>query len=375
MSAHEHRHPPDHDDHPHAHDEHDHLHDHPHPHEHEGHTHQHGPLGWLREAIPFLHGHHHGEMTIDKALETNDRGMWAVKVSLLALGATALFQVVIVWISGSVGLLADTIHNFSDALTAVPLGLAFLLGRRAATRRYTYGYGRAEDIAGVIIVLMILASAFVAGFESYQKLVHPQPLENAVWVVLAGLIGFLGNEAVAVFRIRVGREIGSAALVADGQHARTDGFTSLAVVFGALGSALGFPIADPIVGMFITLAILFIVKDALIMMWMRLMDAVEPRLVDNIEQAATGVQGAVSVSNIRVRWVGHNLQAELNVVVDEDLPTRESHHIAEEVRHALFHVHPRLTDIVVHVDPCGHSGKNPHDVTAHHSQLAAEKKA
>jgi cation diffusion facilitator family transporter len=323
----------------------------------------------IREAIPFLHGHTHGPVEIDTALEANQRGMWAVKVSLTVLLITALLQVFVVAISGSVGLLADTIHNFSDALTAVPLGIAFLLGRRAATRRYTYGYGRAEDIAGVIIVLMILGSALVAGYESYQKFVHPQVLENVTWVMAASIIGFLGNEAVAVFRIRVGREIGSAALVADGQHARTDGFTSLAVFLGALGSVLGFPIADPIVGFLITIAILFIVKDTIVAMWFRLMDAVDPALVDSLETAAQNVSGVEKVDNVRVRWLGHRLLAEMHITVNEDLPTRASHLIAEEVRHALFHVQPKLVEVTVHIDPCGHCGQNPHEVTAHHKEL------
>jgi cation diffusion facilitator family transporter len=277
--------------------------------------------------------------------------------------------VAFVIISGSVGLLADTIHNFSDALTAVPLGIAFMLGRRAATRQYTYGYGRAEDIAGAIIVLMIFASALVAGYESYEKLVHPQPLQNVAWVMVAAVIGFLGNEAVAVFRIRVGREIGSAALIADGQHARIDGFTSLAVFFGALGSALGLPIADPVVGLLITIAILIIVKDAVVAMWLRLMDAVDPAVVDMVEHTASDISGVEKVDNVRVRWTGHRLLAELHVTVNEDLPTRASHSIAEEVRHALFHVQPKLIEVTVHIDPCGHGGQNPHEVTAHHQAL------
>jgi cation diffusion facilitator family transporter len=346
---------------------------HPHDHGHD-HDHEHGTGFWatLREAIPFLHGHSHDDADVYSVLESNSRGLWALEVSLVILGLTALFQLIIAAASGSVGLLADTIHNFSDALTAIPLGIAFILGRRLATRRYTYGYGRAEDIAGVIIVLMILASALLAGYESYQKLVHPQPLENVGWVMTAALIGFLGNEAVAVFRIRVGREIGSAALIADGQHARIDGFTSLAVFLGALGSVLGFPIADPIVGLLITIAILFIVKDAMVTMWNRLMDAVEPGMVDRIEQIAKHVPGVEAVSNIRVRWFGHRLLVEMHVVVNEDLPTRDSHHIAEEVRHALFHAQSKLADATIHVDPCGHGGHDPHDTTAHHADTAPQ---
>lgn len=332
----------------------------------QGHEQKHGRFGRLQEMIPFLHGHSHGEAHVDTALEGSERGLWALKVSLLGLGVTAAFQLVIVLLSGSVGLLADTIHNASDALTAIPLGIAFVLGRRPATRRYTYGYGRAEDVAGVIIVGMIFISALVAAYESVQKLLHPQPLHYLGWVMAAAVVGFLGNEAVAVFRIRVGREIGSAALVADGQHARLDGLTSLAVLVGALGVAAGFPLADPVVGLVITVAILFIVKDTAVTMWRRLMDAVEPDVVDSIERVAAAVPGVEEVHDVRVRWLGHKLQADLHTTVDEDLPTRESHRIVEDVRHALFHAQPQLGVIGVHADPCGHGSADPHALTAHH---------
>jgi cation diffusion facilitator family transporter len=271
-----------------------------------------------------------------------------------------------VLISGSVALLADTIHNFSDALTAVPLWIAFTLSKRVASRRYTYGFGRAEDIAGTVVVLMILTSALIAGWESYRKFAEPTPMSNVGWVIAAAIIGFLGNEAVAIFRIRVGNEIGSAALVADGQHARVDGFTSLAVLFGAVGSLLGFPLADPIIGALITVAILFIVKDAAVAMWHRLMDAIEPEVIDQVERAAAGVPGVQGVNEARARWLGHALSAELHIVVDEDLPTHASHSIAEEVRHALFHAQPRLATITIHVDPCGHGGADHHAPTQHH---------
>lgn len=347
-------------------DAHDHNHDHDHGHEH-------GRLGWLRELIPFGHGHSHGDVNVDSVLESSERGIWALKISLVGLGVTALFQLVIVLISGSVGLLADTIHNFSDALTAVPLWIAFVLGRRPANRRYTYGYGRAEDVAGVIIVLLIFLSAVVAGYESYRKFVDPQPVRNVGWVVAAAIIGFAGNEGVALFRIRVGRAIGSAALVADGQHARVDGLTSLVVLFGALGSAAGFPLADPIVGLLITIAILFIVKDTGVTMWRRLMDAVDPEVVDGIERTAASIPGVEQAHGVRVRWLGHKLQAELHVTVDEELPTRESHRVVEEARHALFHAQPRLATINIHVDPCGHGGADPHALTAHHAATDREE--
>jgi cation diffusion facilitator family transporter len=366
-----------HDDHDHAHDDHGHSHeDHDHEHEHghgdhdHDHDHNHGQWGWLIEAIPFLHGHSHAEANVDDAMETNDRGIWALKISLLGLGATALFQVIIAIISGSAGLLADTIHNAADALTAIPLWIAFVLGRKAATRRYTYGFGRAEDLALVCIVFLIFASAVVAAVESVSRLLHPHPLAQAGWVIVAALVGFIGNEGVGWFRIRVGQEIGSAALVADGQHARVDGLTSLAVLIGAIGSLLGIPLADPIVGLVITIAILAIVKDTAVTMWHRLMDAVDPQLVDALEREAAAVPEVKDVHDVRLRWIGHKLQADLHVTVDEELPTRESHRIAEEVRHALFHTHKQLTVITVHVDPYSHSGEDAHAINAHHRERA-----
>lgn len=354
----------------HSHDDHW-LHEHkPNSHADAGAHHHHparGLPGWLQEAIPFLHSHHHGEVSIDRALEANDRGIWALKVSFIGLGVTALFQLVIVLLSGSVGLLAETIHNFSDAITAVPLWIAFALARRAATRRYTYGYGRAEDIAGVIIVGMIFLSALVAGYESILKFAHPEPLRAVEWVMAAALVGFLGNEGIALLRIRIGRDIGSAALVADGQHARIDGLTSLAVFLGAVGSLLGFPLADPIIGLCITLTILLIVKETAVTIWHRLMDAIDPELVEALEQAAKDVPGVMQAQEMRLRWLGHLLQAEVLVTVDEDLSTRESHHIAEQVRHALFEAQSHLASVLVHVDPCGHNGEDPHRDLAHHA--------
>ncbi len=333
----------------------------------QNHEHGHSKLGWLRELLPFGHGHSHGAAKVDAAMETNERGIWALKISLLILAVTAAFQVVIVLISGSVALLADTIHNFSDALTAIPLWIAFVLGRRAANRRYTYGYGRVEDLAGVVIVLIIFFSALVAGFESYQKILNPQPITNVGWVIVAAIVGFIGNEAVAILRIRVGREIGSAALVADGQHARVDGVTSLAVLFGALGVLAGYPLLDPIIGLLITVAILFIVKDSALTMWHRMMDAIEPEVLESVEYTAKSVPGVLGIEETRVRWLGHNLQAELNIKVDGNISTRQSHRLAEEVRHALYHAQPRLNSIVVHVNPDDEgSHEANHQITLHH---------
>ena len=339
---------------------------HGHGHDDHGHGqgHNHGPLGWL---TGLFGGHSHDSAdSVDDALEGSAEGIRAVKLSLVGLGVTAVLQLVVVAFTGSVALLADTIHNFTDASTAIPLWIAFSLGRRPANRRYTYGCGRSEDLAGVFIVLMIAASGALAGWESLRRLLNPEPIQYLGWVAAAGLIGFLGNEVVAQYRIRTGERIGSAALVADGYHARTDGLTSLAVLFGAGGVWLGYPLADPIVGLLITVAILFVLKDAVIQIWHRLMDAVDPALLERAEAAARGFEGVEGVTAVRARWIGHAIHAEAQIVADADLTLAEAHAVAERARHAMLHAVPRLADVTVHVDPCGHDGRDHHADLAHH---------
>jgi len=292
--------------------------------------------------------------------------MRALKISLAGLGVTALFQVAIVATSGSVALLADTIHNFSDALTAIPLAFAFWLGRRSPTKRYTYGYGRAEDLAGIFIVAMIALSAAVAGWEAVRRLRDPQTIDNVGWVMAAGLIGFVGNELVALYRIRIGRKIGSAALVADGHHARADGLTSLAVVLGGLGVLAGYPIADPLVGLAITVAIVFVLRDAGRRVLHRLMDAVDPDLTTATERIVAATPGVESEPEVRIRWIGHQLWADVLVMVNSERSLADAHAVAEEARHRLLHDVPRLAHVSVHVDPCEHTGLDHHSTTAHH---------
>lgn len=316
------------------------------------------------------HAHGHQQAALDPNLAT-DRGMWALKISLAGLLVTAILQVVIVAVSGSVALLADTIHNFSDALTAIPLGLAFWLSRRARNPRYTYGYGRAEDLAGVIIVLMIAFSAFEAIRQSILRFITPEPITNLGWVAVAAIIGFFGNEMVALFRIRVGKEIGSAALIADGYHARTDGFTSLAVLAGAIGVWLGYPILDPLIGLGIGIAILGIVWKTAQDMWHRMMDAVEPELYITFKNTASHVNGVMDVHSAALRWVGHRLWGEMHVTVNCKLSVLEGHRIIEEVRHTLFHNFPALVEVTVHADPCECDKTIEYHPTAHHQYLAA----
>ncbi|MFE9774563.1 cation diffusion facilitator family transporter [Streptomyces sp. NPDC005931] len=368
--THTHQRTPDHTGtHDHTHTREHHAHKGGQPHAHTG-GHRHGRAGALRHRLAHLltpHSHETADK-LDSALESSSRGMRALWVSLAVLGATALAQAVVVALSGSVALLGDTVHNTADALTAVPLGIAFVLGRRAATRRFTYGYGRAEDLAGIAIVLTIAASAAFAGWTAVDRLLDPRPVEHVPAVAVAALVGFAGNEWVARYRIRVGRAIGSAALVADGLHARTDGFTSLAVLLGAGGAALGWQLADPVVGLAITAAIVLVLRDAAREVFRRVMDAVDPALVDRAERALARVPDVRGVGELRLRWIGHRLRAEVAVVVDGGVTVREAHRIAVEAEHALLHAVPRLTAALVHADPEPAPGEaDPHLALAHHA--------
>ncbi|EFV13836.1 cation diffusion facilitator family transporter [Segniliparus rugosus] len=330
---------------------------------HHGHSHHHdqsrrdGLFGAVRHAL-VPHSHDAADK-MDEALESSAEGIRAVKISLIALGATALAQLAVVAASGSVALLADTTHNASDALTAVPLWIAFALGRRAATKRFTYGFGRAEDIAGLFVIAMIALSALVAGFEAALRLIHPQPIGHLGWVAAAGLAGFLGNELVAVYRIRVGRKIGSAALVADGLHARTDGYTSLAVVAGSACAALGFPSADPIVGLMIMVAILLVLRAAVREVFGRLMDGVDPSLVESAETVLAALPEVRGVRALRMRWIGHRLHAEAELDIEPRTSLEAAHQLAHHAEHELAHAIPKLSSALVHAYPARLTGPNP----------------
>ncbi len=300
------------------------MHEGQHAHDHaDGHDHGHG------------HGHGHRHGTVDPAIASSERGLWALKWSLVGLGVTAAVQIVIVVITGSVALLADTVHNVGDALSAVPLGIAFLLSRRPPSARFPFGLHRSEDLAGLVIIGLILLSAVFAGYESIRRLFDPQDVQLLWAVALAGLISFVGNEAVAIFRIRVGREIGSAALVADGYHARTDGFTSLAVVAGAIGVALGWPAADPVIGLLISAVIFKIVWDASKSIGERLLDGVDPAVAERIRDVAAGTEGVRGLPGVRARWQGHVIRAEIDAEIDGGIDVAEGHRIGERVAERL----------------------------------------
>jgi cation diffusion facilitator family transporter len=337
---------------------------HDHGHEHgTGHDHEHGGQGpWARiKHIVGLHSHSHGN-GVDEVLQSSAEGMRTLWISLAGLGATALGQAVVVALSGSVALLGDALHNSADALTAVPLGLAFMLSRRRPNRRYTYGYGRAEDLAGMVIVAVIVLSSAAAAFAAVSRLLHPHPVTHLIAVAVAAALGFAGNELVASYRISTGRRIGSAALVADGLHARTDGFTSLAVLVGAGGVAIGWRWADPVVGLLITVAILVVGWQAAREVGRRLMDSVDPALTEQAEATLRATPGVLEVGQIRLRWVGRTLRAECQISVDPSCSVVQAHDVAVSAEHGLIHAIPRLAAATVHADPL--------DGTDHHALLA-----
>jgi cation diffusion facilitator family transporter len=359
--------------------DHDHGHGHGPGHDHghgPGHDHGHGPghdhgdgrgrgTRALARRLARLHTHE-SATRVDRELETSAAGMRALWLSLAILAATAAVQAAVVLVSGSVGLLGDTVHNAADALTAVPLGIAFVLARRPPTRRYTYGYGRAEDLAGVVVLLAIAASCVFTGYQAVQRLIEPRGVSHLGMVALAALAGFAGNELAARCRIRTGRAIGSAALIADGMHARADGLTSLAVLAGAGGAVLGWPQADPVAGLVITAAILAAARKPAAEVWRRLMDAVEPALVDAAIAALQATPGVLGVGRVRLRWVGHWLSGECEVVVDPRATAVQAHQVAAEAEHALLHALPRLSAAIVHADPQAGSGPGHHAMLAGH---------
>lgn len=296
---------------------------------------------------------------MDPALEASGLGIRTTKITLLALTATAVAQLAIALAAGSVALFADLVHNLADAMTSIPLWIAFVLGRRARNDTYTYGYRRAEDLAGIFIVLMIATSLVVVGWESIHRLIDPQPMQHPGWVLIAGIIGVIGNEAVAVYRIRVGRRIGSAALLADGYHARTDTVASFAVVVAVVGTWLGYPLIDPIVGLIICGVIAWILKSTAQQVFRRLMDGVEPGLVLTITRTARAVPDVQDVGRVRARWTGHRMQAEVTVSVHHDRSVIEGHEIGDRVRRALLRDIPHLEEAVIHVDPFPHDHHSP----------------
>ena len=315
----------------------------------------------LRHAFAHSRAHRPDEPIAD----TGAAGVRASKVSLAGLGVTAALQAVVVVFTGSVALLSDTLHNVTDALTAIPLWIAFSLGRRGRSKRFTFGLGRSEDLAGLVIIAAIAVSAGGVAWESVRRLFDPRPLDHIPWLIAAGFIGAVGNELVAEYRIRVGRRISSEALIADGQHARVDALTSLAVVAAGIGAGLGAEWVDPVAGLVVAAMILVLLRHAGTRVFGRFLDAVDPALVERTEAVAGAVRGVVEVSDVRMRWHGHRMLITLVAAVDPDLTVRRGHEIAQKVTHDLMHAFAFTVEALVHVDPSGEA--EAHQITAHHT--------
>jgi cation diffusion facilitator family transporter len=362
-SDYEHEH--EHSEHSHQHDEHEHHEDHKHDehdhhddHEHDG-GHDHGHGGG--------HGHEHGKVNAD--IYGNQEGLRAVKISTAGMFLVAAIQFAIALFGGSAGLFADALHNLGDVLTTVALWIAFVVSSRAANQRYTYGYYRTEDLAGIFIVLVIIASAVAGAVESILKLTNGTPITQIYLSMAAALVGVAGNEILAQYKISVGKRINSVPLIADGQHSRIDGLTSLAAFIGLVGVRLGFPIADPIAGLVITVVIVTVVYSTSRSVLQRLLDAVDPRIVPSIIETAREVPGVETVTDVRARWVGHTLHVAMNIEVDTELTLAKAHAIAEAVRHRLFHKIKGISEVIIHTDPSSASGDHHQDM-AHHMQEA-----
>jgi len=352
--------------HPHGH-EHDHNHNHNHNHK-EGH-------GWWTQVKHVVVPHSHdANDAIQSAEEASGHGIRAAWIGLAGMMATAMAQVVIVAISGSIALLADTVHNLGHAATTIPLIIAFRLGRRPADRRYSYGYRRAEDLVGLFIGLIVAVTAAIIIWESVDALLNPREVTNLGWVLGAGIVGFLGNEIVGVYRIRAGRRIGSAALIAEGQHARADGLTSIAVVVGVVGVWLGFPRADAIVGFLIGLAILWILVSSIRTVGKRLMDGVDDGVIEMLSAAAAVVEGVEGVDQVRARWSGHRIEGDASIRVSRDLDVVAAHQIADEVEHAMLHAVLHVEAIVVHVHPVAVDDHDLHELSGHHVSAEARRR-
>lgn len=313
-------------------------------------------VGFARHGHPHAHaviddgaGHAHVHGALDPAIATTARGIWAVKWSFVVLATAAALQFAVFAASGSVALLADAIHNIADATTAIPLWIAFLFAHRKANSRFTYGYGKVEDLAGAVIVLVIFSSVVAAAWQAIHRLLHPHPVSHLGALAIAGLVGFVGNEVAAVLRIRVGREMDSAALIADGYHARADGLTSLAVIVGAAGVWLGFPLADPIVGLLIATTIVVVVWQSAGTVFRRLLDSVEPNIVAEMHHAAEHVSGIHAVLDARARWIGHQLHAQADIAVGSTLTVGDSIELSNRYRAEVMKHLPALASLHVEI--------------------------
>jgi cation diffusion facilitator family transporter len=304
--------------------------------------------------------------------EGTKAGLRAIRLSAAVLAVAAGAQLAVVAIGGSAGLFASALDNLGDVISTVALALAFMAARRAADDRYTFGYQRLEDLAGVVVVAVIWASAGLAAFESFRKLVgEHRPTAIGVGIAVA-IVGAIANEVVARYKMRVGRSIGSQPLIADGRHARIDALASVAAFAGLLGVKLGWRGADPIAGLLITVAIVAIAWDASRHVLARVLDAVDPEIVDRIMHVASETEGVAGLGRVQARWAGRSLYVSLTVAVDGNLSVADAHAVGEAVHHQVLHELPGVAQVDVHVDPWEAHAEGAHQVTLDHPPAPPE---
>jgi cation diffusion facilitator family transporter len=284
-----------------------------------------------------------------------------VLISAVAMAATAAIEFAAAIANGSASVLADALHNAGDVLTTFVLLFAFSLARRPATRRFPSGYGRIEDVATLLIVVVIVVTGGIAAFESIRRLIVPATYGNVAFSVAAAAIGIVANVAVSEYKVRVGRAIGSNALEADGVHSRADALVSLGAVVGIGLAGLGFPLADPLAGLVITGAIVYILGGTVRKLVLRMMDAVDPEIIDELTAAASGVDGVLGVHDVRARWVGRELVAVMHIDCAADATLKHAHETAQRVEHEVAHAVPGAR-IDIHMDPGveSHAHSSPH---------------
>lgn len=305
--------------------------------------HDHGLWHSVKHAI-VPHSHDHAHMISDSA-DAYRIAMRAAWISLAGMAVTAALQIVIVAISGSVGLFADTIHNLGHLVTTIPLIIALRLARRAPSKSFTFGLRRAEDLVGLFIGLVIAASAGMIFVDVIDAMRHPRDMTNIGWVLAAAIIGALGNELVAQYRIRAGRKVGSAALIAEGQHARADALTSLAVVIGAVGAMFGHGRIDAIVGLFIGVMVVGVLVSSMKSVVSRLLDGVDPHLIDTATHVASDQQGILRVSGVRARWLGHELVMDVLAELESGVSVEKLRHMQTELSERMKSKIPRLEEL------------------------------
>ncbi len=339
--------------------EHEHEHEHGHEHEHEhGETaHNESRDGEHHDHSAASHGHHHGSL--------GDEPLRVALVSSGVLGLVAALELFAGLATGSSAVLSDSFHNLADVSTTIALAAAFLLSRRHATRRFPYGYHRVEDLAGLLVLGLILASAVLAGFDSVTHLLHPQPLGTPLLALAAALIGVVGNEAVGQYKLRAAARAHSTSLAADGKHSRLDGAVSLGAAVGVTGSWLGFHLLDPLAGLALTGLILYVGWETAGHVTGRLMDEADYVMEQLITEIAGRHEGLQKITGVHARWTGRQLLADLTIEVDATATVAQGHAIAEAIRHELFHEITQLREVLIHVDPGGIL--TAHTETAHHT--------